>query len=152
MLFIPDPLLLAGCSSDEFRCSNRGRCIPADWVCDGDNDCGDNADEQNCGVSTSTPGIYRHYWRWASSRKSFDILALYKSDYYYYLCMMQAVVLISSSVRVDCVSQSGGCVTETTTAETTPMNRTVPLLPHHQVYTDTIGVTLGFFTLAPMRQ
>jgi len=38
---------------------------------------------------------------------------------------MQAVILISSSVQVDDVSQPSGFVTETTTAETTPMNRTV---------------------------
>jgi len=38
---------------------------------------------------------------------------------------VQAVVLVSSSVRqVDCVSQSATCVTETTTVETTPTNRT----------------------------
>jgi len=39
--------------------------------------------------------------------------------------MMQAAVLVSSSVRVDDVSQLGTCVTETTTAETTPMNDNV---------------------------
>jgi len=38
----------AGCGSDQFQCSD-GQCIPDYWICDGDNDCGDLADEQNCG-------------------------------------------------------------------------------------------------------
>jgi len=39
--------------------------------------------------------------------------------------MMQDVVRMSSSVRVDTVSRTGTCVTESTTAETTWMKRTV---------------------------
>jgi len=50
------------------------------------------------------------------------------------LCTMQDVVCISSSVQVDDVSQLGTCVTETTTAETAPMNRTVPFPPRRQVH------------------
>ena len=57
---------------------------------------------------------------------------------------MQGVIGISSSVRVDDVSQLGTCVMETTTAETTPMNRTVPFPPRRQVYTVTFGVMSPF--------
>ncbi|XP_072028090.1 CUB and sushi domain-containing protein 3-like [Amphiura filiformis] len=32
---------------DEFVCSN-GVCVPQTYLCDGDNDCGDNTDEQSC--------------------------------------------------------------------------------------------------------
>lgn len=39
------------CYSYQFACSN-GRCIPASYRCDRDNDCGDFSDEQNCYYST----------------------------------------------------------------------------------------------------
>ena len=35
------------CSSQHFSCTS-GRCVPGDWRCDGDDDCGDNSDEQGC--------------------------------------------------------------------------------------------------------
>ncbi|XP_018013097.2 sortilin-related receptor, partial [Hyalella azteca] len=35
------------CDSSQFQCNNN-RCIPASYKCDGDNDCGDGSDEQNC--------------------------------------------------------------------------------------------------------
>lgn len=41
------------CTSAEFTCANnqppQRKCIPRDWVCDGDADCADALDEhQNC--------------------------------------------------------------------------------------------------------
>lgn len=36
------------CSESEYRCDNQ-QCIPGNWVCDHDNDCGDNSDERDCG-------------------------------------------------------------------------------------------------------
>ena len=36
-----------GCQPNEFRCSNK-KCILKTWVCDGQDDCGDNFYEQNC--------------------------------------------------------------------------------------------------------
>ncbi|CAH1246976.1 TLL1 [Branchiostoma lanceolatum] len=37
------------CSAGEFGCANGG-CITDSWICDGDNDCGDMSDEQDCGA------------------------------------------------------------------------------------------------------
>ena len=41
------------CNSGQFYCgagSTFFRCIPNSWVCDGDRDCSNNADEANCGM------------------------------------------------------------------------------------------------------
>lgn len=32
----------------QFTCPRSGHCIPQSWVCDGDNDCFDNQDEEGC--------------------------------------------------------------------------------------------------------
>lgn len=36
------------CRGNQFTCPN-GHCINQNWVCDGDDDCADNGDEDGCG-------------------------------------------------------------------------------------------------------
>ena len=34
--------------NSQFECAANSACIPITYICDGENDCGDNSDEQEC--------------------------------------------------------------------------------------------------------
>ena len=49
------------CLPNQFLCQN-GKCIPAVWECDHDDDCGDNSDEPEfCGIYFCTLHITINY-------------------------------------------------------------------------------------------
>ena len=43
------------CHSQEFTCSTNKNCVFQAFVCDGEDDCGDNSDERGCGECQSEP-------------------------------------------------------------------------------------------------
>lgn len=51
------PKIQSSCSSKHFTCGN-GVCIPKRWVCDGEDDCGDNSDELNCNPQTCNENFF----------------------------------------------------------------------------------------------
>lgn len=42
------------CQPEELLCSESKRCISKKWICDGDPDCSDESDEENCDQSRTT--------------------------------------------------------------------------------------------------
>eukprot|EP00057_Strongylocentrotus_purpuratus_P023992 XP_011678466.1 PREDICTED: low-density lipoprotein receptor-related protein 2-like [Strongylocentrotus purpuratus] len=50
------------CADDQFQCEGDGECIPLSFLCDQDQDCGDNSDEVNCEDLSCGPDQFECYW------------------------------------------------------------------------------------------
>lgn len=71
------------CGKNHFTCAvsafGECTCIPAQWQCDGDNDCGDHSDEDGCSEFENFL-LTRLLWILAVLGLSFELKAIKKQD------------------------------------------------------------------------
>ncbi|XP_004594559.2 SCO-spondin [Ochotona princeps] len=48
--------LVPGCAEGEAPCQDSGHCVPYEWLCDNQDDCGDGSDEEGCATPGCTEG------------------------------------------------------------------------------------------------
>ncbi|KAM6201811.1 SCO-spondin-like [Rhynchocyon petersi] len=56
--------LVPGCAEGETPCQGSGHCVPLEWLCDNQDDCGDGSDEEGC----ATPGCVEGQFPCSSGR------------------------------------------------------------------------------------
>ncbi|CAO2603539.1 Sspo, partial [Lemmus lemmus] len=53
---IPCEEMEPGCAEGEAPCRDSGHCVPIEWLCDNQDDCGDGSDEEGCATSSCGEG------------------------------------------------------------------------------------------------
>lgn len=105
------------CGVDEFRCKDSGRCIPARWKCDGEDDCGDSSDEPKEECGRNFPPLKRSQ--------------CCRCFYSFACCNLRLLIVqlrglvspTSSDARTTAACRAAGSATTTTIAGTTQTKR-----------------------------
>lgn len=87
-----------GCHVDEFQCRMDGLCIPMRWRCDGDTDCMDLSDENNCeGVTHMCDPAVKFSCR-DSGKDALSGQRLVKGGWTFWILFLKTTVLSSDKL------------------------------------------------------